>query len=222
MEEKGGGWPVTFAESSLRKRKRSHATSIANSPAAERAALLDRGNLGDAALRKEAAQISNLPYRGFPIRPLSLSPKRQDSSNGLPTGSRRYSRLETCATLIGASPCCEISCNLPFDSPLGWVKSASRNGLPVANRQTCSQSISPMLRRPGVATRASGRCCGLGPCPGGTSGNSPMFQRLYVRRWPTTGRGNFTHCPFPSAAVHCPHGNRRSSHQLGSHLGQVH
>ena len=38
------------------------------------------------------AQVSNLPYRGFPIR------KRCEVQNGLPTGSRRYSRLETCAT----------------------------------------------------------------------------------------------------------------------------
>jgi hypothetical protein len=152
-------------------------TAITNSPAAERAAFLDRGNLGDAALRKEVAQVSNLPYRGFPIRPPSFSPKRQDSSNGLPTGSRRYSRLETCATLIAASPCCEIPCNVPFDSPLYCVKNPSRKGLPVSNRRTRSESISAMPSRPGCVSRASGRCSAPGSCPGGTSGNSPTVQR---------------------------------------------
>ena len=37
------------------------------------------------------AQVSNLLYRGFPTR-------RPCGGLGLPTGSRRYSRLETCAT----------------------------------------------------------------------------------------------------------------------------
>ena len=44
------------------------------------------------------AQTSSLLYRGFPIRQASLRPERQDLSQGLPTGSRRYSRLEVCAT----------------------------------------------------------------------------------------------------------------------------
>ncbi|PWU21675.1 MAG: hypothetical protein C5B50_01150 [Verrucomicrobia bacterium] len=44
------------------------------------------------------AQISNLLYRRFPIRePFAIS-SRFLNSLGQPAGSRRYSRLETCAT----------------------------------------------------------------------------------------------------------------------------
>ena len=51
-----------------------------------------------AAAWRRVAQVSNLPYRGFPIRRPPLHPKCPDSSHGLPTGSRRYGRLEVCAT----------------------------------------------------------------------------------------------------------------------------
>jgi hypothetical protein len=50
------------------------------------------------------AQVSNLPYRGFPTRktlPFSIDSNCSidlPPAAGLPIGNRRYSRLETCAT----------------------------------------------------------------------------------------------------------------------------
>ncbi|HXP60331.1 MAG TPA: hypothetical protein VN829_07565, partial [Dongiaceae bacterium] len=68
-----------------------------------KSAIRQTGSLRYAALRHRTcavpvAQVSNLSYRGFPIRRSSLRAECQDSSNGLPTGSRRYGRLEVCAT----------------------------------------------------------------------------------------------------------------------------
>ena len=62
--------------------------------------------------REEVAQVSNLLYRGFPIRQPSLCPECLDSLSALPGGSRRYSpdteSGETSATLVAAFPPAEI------------------------------------------------------------------------------------------------------------------
>jgi hypothetical protein len=47
------------------------------------------------------AQICNLLYRRFSICGVSGTPGRQDSHNALPTTSRPYGRLKTCATHLG-------------------------------------------------------------------------------------------------------------------------
>ena len=51
--------------------------------------------------RTVVAQTCSLLYRGFPIRWRVFTRRSFGLVGGLPTGSRRYSRLETCATLRG-------------------------------------------------------------------------------------------------------------------------
>jgi len=48
--------------------------------------------------RSVVARISNLLYRGFPIRQTKEIPSRWDFAVAQPNGIRRYSRLEICAT----------------------------------------------------------------------------------------------------------------------------
>ena len=47
---------------------------------------------------KFVAQICNLLYRRFPICGVSGIPQGRVSNHALPTPSRRYGRLKTCAT----------------------------------------------------------------------------------------------------------------------------
>jgi hypothetical protein len=54
-------------------------------------------------VRRIVAQISNLLYRGLPIRQPSVLTGAPPVGYGQPTRSRRYSRLEICATLVSAA-----------------------------------------------------------------------------------------------------------------------
>jgi len=49
-------------------------------------------------MRRPVARISNLLYRGFPIRRANEVRSRSEFADAQPNGIRRYSRLEICAT----------------------------------------------------------------------------------------------------------------------------